>query len=424
MKGIFPLSISGGVWLLIGCLRSAQERFKPTMFYDNKAAGEVSDSATLAIHKVAICVPAHNEETVITKSIVSLKALVPADHIFVAVDGSNDATATIAHRLGCNVLELVHNYGKPRALETVMQHFQILDRFDYVLIADADTTFSPWYLYYALPLFRNKNVAAVAGYVRTAWNPTQQSWRSHFFLAYRLRFYRVIQWFYTYGQTWHATNVMPVIPGFASIYRSDILKQVDIYAPGVIIEDFNLAFQIQKNKLGSIAHDPRAYAETQDPNNFQDYVTQMERWNMGLWQTIRYWGVWPSLFWANLAFCLAEVLFYSLYLLALPLVIVAVSMNLAQEQLWTSSAVPPAVEATGHFLLITYLGLFVFDYGLTLLVALIDRRYALAWYGLGFFFLKIVDAQTMLIATWKAFTTTSNGRWVSPRRYVAPTPIT
>ena len=65
-----------------------------------------------------------------------------------------------------------------------------------------------------------------------------------------------------------------------------------------------------------------------------------------------------------------------------------------------------------------FFGLFAVDYLLTVLVAVVDRRYMLLIYGLGFTFVRIVDAITLLSTIRDGLRPLQHtGRWQPPTRY-------
>lgn len=66
---------------------------------------------------IVAAIPAYNEETTIAKVIVG--ALRHADKVLVVDDGSSDATAEIAEKLGAIVLKHERNFGKGEAFRTV-----------------------------------------------------------------------------------------------------------------------------------------------------------------------------------------------------------------------------------------------------------------------------------------------------------------
>jgi len=48
----------------------------------------------------------------------------------------------------------------------------------------------------------------------------------------------------------------------------------------------DLTFAIHRRHLGKIVYEGRAFIHTQDPNTFKDFVRQIDRWYIGLWQCI------------------------------------------------------------------------------------------------------------------------------------------
>jgi len=418
MKGMLPISINTVFWCFIGSLRYLSELIRK-----NQTPTALSDAAVHeAAKEVAVCVPAHNEELVIRNTIISLQQLVPARQIYVVSDGSTDETANIARQLGCIVLESNPGLGKAKALQKIITYFRLLDRYRYLLIADADTIFDKNYLRQALPLFNpKKRVAVVAAYTRTCWqSPSRFSWPL-FLVAYRLRLYSFIQPLIMYGQTWHRTNVNPVIPGFACLYRTNILRHLNFSVPGIIIEDFTMAFQLHKKKLGTIAHHPSVIATTQDPNNLADYRAQILRWNLGFFQTIKYWGVWPSFFWLSLGASLIETFIFSLLLFVLPVLLVLAFLYSVRPNFFP--LVSPFLNWSTNYwveLLLVYAFLVLTDYLVTIFISFKEHEDKLSIYGLAFIFLRYIDAAIFLYACKKAFTTKSSGIWSPPARRSQP----
>ena len=106
-------------------------------------------------------------------------------------------------------------------------------------------------------------------------------------MCHRERIYAISQRLLKFGQTWRFTNATHIVPGFASMYRTDVLPQIEMNPPGLVIEDFNMTFEIYQKRLGKVAFSLGAVAVTQDPDNLRDYVRQIKRWGLGLWQTVR-----------------------------------------------------------------------------------------------------------------------------------------
>ncbi len=406
MKVAFPLGINATFWLLVGSIRRLVEGQDDPNAYLLKG-----QPLTESLHKVAVCIPAHNEAMGISHTIDSMTVSIPAQHVFIASDGSDDETVTIAHQKGCQIVEFTPGQGKALALKNLIDHFHLFDRFDYVLIADADTVFGPDFFVQAVSRFAQDPNLQVITAKAVVSLPQQVTSMRAYFLAYRVRLWQVLEWVFGYGQTWKHTNVNPVIPGYASIYRSTTLRQLNIYVPGIVIEDFSLSFEIHKKRLGRIGHFDAIWAVTQDPDNFVDYWNQLMRWNVGFFQTMKYWKIWPSLFGVFLVAFILENILTAFFFLLIPTFLtlfLLVELNNIHE---------PHLDSFLRRFSISILVMFSVDYLFTLLVAWKHRDWRIAWHGLFFFVLHYVNAVIMFLAIPKAFLMVSDGRWHPPRRW-------
>ncbi len=421
MEAAFLLLVLGVnilLWTVVGGLRLTAERLKPG------PARLVGTGRRLSAADVAVLIPAHNEAPVIAATINSVIRLVRPQNVHVVADGCDDATAAIARSWKVHVLELRPGRGKAGGIEAAVEHFDIPDRFAVLLIVDADTALDEHYLERGLPLFDRPDVVAVAGYAKSAWRPQELSPGGRFLVSYRSRLYAVMQWL-KYGQTWWWTNVTAIIPGFASMYRTSILGAMDLNPPGLVIEDFNMTFEIHRKRLGKIAFRPSVHATTQDPDNFRDYYRQVMRWHLGFWQTLRRHGLWRSAFSAALALFLAEVLVASIGIVILGGLLLAVgALILFGYGTLAVGWIAGLFSLSGAYLTLPNLLLFLFlpDYLLTCATAVAFRRPSLLLYGLGFLALRLVDATAALRTIPMAWRTTSNGIWTSPTRRPVGTP--
>ena len=378
-------------------------------------------SATDAAEDItlAVVIPAHNEEPVIDGAIASALGLFDRWDIYVVSDSSGDSTAQIAAGTGVNVLELLTNRGKAGAIEAVIEEFALTDNYDGVVILDADTELDEGYVRGAKRQLSDPRVAAVAGFVVSEWKPWERTFVGRLISAYRDRLYFLLQYFMRFGQTWKRTNMSFIVPGFASVYRSSALREVEINPKGLVIEDFNMTFEVQRKRLGKISMRPDTKAYSQDPFTFRDYYKQVGRWTLGFWQTVRRHKVWLSVFWLALALYIVEVVVVSFTLLGTALLGVFVLVG----TLWgeTALTVPYFGEgftAVTAFLPLTaiVIGLFVPDYMLTCVMAMVRRRPSYLLYGVFFFPIRLVDAYLSLRMIPKAWTASSDGRWSSPIR--------
>lgn len=406
------LGFNLALWTVVGGIRLATERLAPA----RAAPAEPLDDLSAA--DVAVLISAHNEERVITEAITSAVRLVPVTNVHVVADGCDDATAEVARAAGAHVLELETRSGKAAAIERALEHFDIPAQFAALLIVDADTVLDEHYLERGLPMLAKPGVVALAGYAKAGWRPQELTFTGRFLVAYRTRLYAVMQWL-KYGQTWRWTNVTPVVPGFASMYRTDVLRQMDLNPSGLVIEDFNMTFEVHHKRLGKIAFRPGVNATTQDPDNVGDYLRQIRRWHLGFWQTLRRHGFWASGFSLALLLFVTEVIVASITLLvlagsALYIGVTAAVVQAGLPVIWLVEV----LSFVGSYLSLVGVLLFLAipDYMLTCLTAIAFRRPSLLIYGVGFLVLRLVDAAAALVTLPQAWFVRSSGSWISPAR--------
>src|SRR5699024_12255532 len=144
------------------------------------------------------------------------------------------------------------------------------------------------------------DVAAVSGFVVSEWKPDERSFVGRMFSAYRDRLYFMLQYLLRFGQTWRRTNVSFIVPGFASVYRSSALREMDINPGGLVIQDFNMTFEVDHKRLGGVPRNSDTTAYSQDRLTLKDYYKQGSRWTLGFSQLISRRRVWPSSSWLAL----------------------------------------------------------------------------------------------------------------------------
>lgn len=410
------------LWGAVGGLRLIDDTVRGhTSRHRSHVDDELPKSRRMRISSVAVLMAAHNEELVIAASLGRLAELVPAANIHVVSDGSSDRTVELALAAGVKVVETPQNVGKAGALTFAIKHFGLLDRYRAVMVLDADTQLDRRYFHYALPLFDDRRVVAVAGCAHTRW---QRHLRliGNVVVAHRQRIYVLTQLLLKYGQTWRGISATHIVPGFASIYRTNALRHITINRPGLVIEDFNMTFELNSKQLGRVAFHPLARAYTQDPARYRDYVRQTRRWALGLWQTVRWSSRKHGAFAAALALTLLELVTSSL----LFVVIVPLAIFLGLDEfvpgvtgLPVLGVICTSIAAHLSFTNIG-LGILVPDYLLTCVVAAVERRPRFLLVGLLFLPMKITDAAVALYTLPRAWLDRSTGQWVSPTRRAVP----
>lgn len=404
-----PVGISAFFWLFMGITRIITEFFKPKKRFKNK----------LNKKDIAVILPAHNEEPIIKSSIKALKRSLPTNNIYVVSDGSQDKTYKIAQKENVHVSNLKVGQGKSKAIAYVIKRYKLTKRYRLIFIVDADTRIGAKFVKTALPFFNDPEISVVFGSSYIHWPKSLIPKLGFYFVAYRERLNQILRTFYSMGQTWKYTNACYVIPGFAAMYRSKILGKLTIDKEGLLIEDFNLAFELYKKKLGKVAFNPSLVAWDQHPDNLRDYWEQVQRWNIGFFQTVKLNGIWPSFFWLSLGVFTIEVFINSLMMLFLPIVLFLILYN------WFSSP-----DSTYQTLLDSYLELgflpkftfiyiawaFIFDYIITVILAIIGKKPQLLFYGLFFVFMHFITSLILMSSIIPGFFSTTKGRWTSPKR--------
>ena len=377
----------------------------------------------LTVADVAVLIPAHNEAEVIAESLAAITELIPMWNVHVVSDGSTDTTVAIARSAGAKVYQTEHNMGKAGALQDAIARFRLVERFAVVMLLDADTRVEPGYFSAALPLFDDPEVVAVASCVRTAADRAL-SLAGQLLVGHRRRIYSIGQRVLKFGQTWRRFNATHIVPGFASLYRTSVLPHIDMNPPGLVIEDFNMTFEVYQKGLGKVAFSLSAVAVTQDPDNFRDYIKQTRRWALGFWQTVRRHRLRANLFSAMLSLLLLELVTSSLIFVILPalLLILVIPELYPAAAAWPGFGTVYALTAAHMKLSVIFFGVALPDLAITLIVTLLERKPSMLLFA-GFFpVMRVLDAALGLYAIPLAFWSRSNGRWKSPARQLSPVP--
>ncbi len=431
---ILVFGVNFAIWGTVGLIRLVGKLTvgrwrsrKPAAYQGNVVAlrhdpaGRRARQIHLTVDDVAVLIPAHNEGAVIEDSLRAITKFVPRKNVHVVSDGSTDDTFEIALRCGVKAIKTRQNVGKAGALRDAIERFKLVERFPVVMLLDADTRVQEGYFDAALPLFDSPKVAAVAGCVKTDTR-RMLSPVGNLLVGNRMRIYAIGQRVLKYGQTSRYLNATPIVPGFASMYRTAVLPQIDINPAGLVIEDFNMTFEVYQNGLGHVDFTLGAVAVTQDPDNFRDYIRQTRRWALGLWQTVRRHPPRLNLFTAMLALMLTELITSSLLFVTLPLV----AAILVVPDLVTSSVTWPVfhsvyIAVSSHMTLTRmFYGVVVPDLAITCIVAGLERRPRLLLAAPFFPFMRVLDSAIGLWTIPQAWLARTSGVWKSPTRRSAP----
>ncbi|MEZ0318308.1 MAG: glycosyltransferase family 2 protein [Methylophilaceae bacterium] len=222
---------------------------------------------------VVILIPAHNESTGISDTLLSIKAQkVSNAKVLVVADNCNDDTAEVARSHGVEVVERLHdtNRGKGYALDFGIQHLSQKPP-DVVLILDADcllgqdalSTLVSDAIHYKRPvqglyLMYSKTGAPLKTKIAEfAW--------------------AVKNWARPLG--FHRLGLPCQLMGSGMAFPWGAIRQVDL-ASGHIVEDMKLGVDLAKLKLAP-RFCPEALITSQFPTSEEGIKTQRTRWEHG-----------------------------------------------------------------------------------------------------------------------------------------------
>lgn len=408
-----PIGISVAFWSLMGLLRLISEVYGH--FFQNTRIKKPYKKKD-----IAAILPAHNEEKVIERAIAALRVRLRAKQIYVASDGSTDKTTELARALGVNVVEMNPGLGKAKAMKYLIEHFRLFQRYKLIFIIDADTQVDENFFPRALELFKDPDVAVVFGRAELQWKQHFIPKLEYYFITYRERLNKILWNLLIYGQTWKYTNTMFVVPGFCTLYRSDVLSKLEIDTPGLLIEDFNLAFQLQKKKLGTVGHARGLIGWDQHPDNLPDYWKQVRRWNIGFFQTVKKNGFWPSFFWLSMSIFSIEVILNSLFTLVLPIYVFYLFYPsdyfrpIPLTQLVNIGSMLGIFEYQPALQLI--FNIFIIDYLFSVFIGIAYKKPQMLFYGLFYFPMHWITSLILIFSIIPGFFSSSEGRWISPTR--------
>ena len=220
-----------------------------------------------------ILIPAHNESTGITQTLLSIKAqLTPNVRVIVVADNCNDDTAIVARSHGVEVIERQHETkrGKGFALDFGIQHL-VKNPPDIVLILDADCVLGENAL--------STLVDEAVQYKR----PIQGLYLMHAKAGSSLKIkiaafaWAVKNWARPLG--FHRLGLPCQLMGSGMAFPWQVISQVNL-ASGHIVEDMKLGVDLAKLKLAP-RFCPAVLITSEFPSSAEGIKTQRTRWEHG-----------------------------------------------------------------------------------------------------------------------------------------------
>ncbi|MGI4829141.1 MAG: polysaccharide deacetylase family protein [Janthinobacterium lividum] len=230
--------------------------------------------------RVAVLIPAYNEEKVIARTIRSvLMSNYKNIRIIVIDDGSKDATYTVATETyakeiaeGRVTVLTKPNGGKAEALNFALTH---IDEEVYVGI-DADGVIAHDAISRLVPHFANPHIGAVAGNAKVGNRVNLWTrWQALEYITSQNFERRALDLF----------DVVMVVPGAIGAWRTAAVQTGGGYAPDTVAEDADLTMNLLEQGYAVIYED-QALAFTEAPDTANGLARQRFRWSFGILQAI------------------------------------------------------------------------------------------------------------------------------------------
>ena len=283
--GMFDLSLSGIAWVfLVGdVLMTGRLLFIGVLaIYDRLRERRNSTVQTSPPRpKVAVLIPAYNEERVIVRTVkAALASDYPNLRVIVIDDGSKDGTLDIVRSAfapeqaaGQVVILTKPNSGKAEALNYGFGHLS--DEEIFVGI-DADTIIAPNAISRLVPHFVNPKVAAVAGNAKVGN-------RVNLWTRWQALEYITSQNFER--RALNTLGAVSVVPGAIGAWRVSAVREVGAYHTDTVAEDADLTMALLRAGY-RVEYEDLALAYTEAPINGNGLMRQRFRWSFGILQSV------------------------------------------------------------------------------------------------------------------------------------------
>jgi cellulose synthase/poly-beta-1,6-N-acetylglucosamine synthase-like glycosyltransferase/spore germination protein YaaH/peptidoglycan/xylan/chitin deacetylase (PgdA/CDA1 family) len=230
--------------------------------------------------RVAVLIPAYNEETVIVRTIRSvLNSDYKNLHVIVIDDGSHDRTFEVAEtayarEIAAGRVQVFskENEGKAAALNYA------LDRIDDEIFVgiDADTLIAADAISKLVPHFQDPRIGAIAGNAKVGN-------RVNLWTRWQALEYITSQNFER--RALDLLHVVTVVPGAIGAWRTAPVKAAGGYPLNTVAEDADLTMNLLEQGW-KVDYEDRALAFTEAPINAKGLMRQRFRWSFGTLQAI------------------------------------------------------------------------------------------------------------------------------------------
>jgi len=231
--------------------------------------------------KVAVLIPAYNEEKVIERTIrAALNSTYPNLRVIVIDDGSKDRTLEVARRAfaaestaGKVLILGKKNSGKAEALNYGIEHIGDAELFVGI---DADTIIAPDAIARLVPHFINPKVGAIAGNAKVGN-------RTNLWTRWQALEYITSQNFER--RALDVLGAVSVVPGAIGAWRVSAVREAGGYHTDTVAEDADLTMALLRMGY-RVEYEDMALAYTEAPTNANGLMRQRFRWSFGILQAV------------------------------------------------------------------------------------------------------------------------------------------
>jgi cellulose synthase/poly-beta-1,6-N-acetylglucosamine synthase-like glycosyltransferase/spore germination protein YaaH/peptidoglycan/xylan/chitin deacetylase (PgdA/CDA1 family) len=251
--------------------------------YDRLRSHVLGTPAEIAAYrpKVAVLIPAYNEEKVIERTIQgALDSDYPNLRVIVIDDGSKDRTLEVTRRAfaaeeaaGKVIILTKPNGGKAEALNYGLEHISDAELFVGI---DADTIIAPDAISRMVPHFLNPKLGAIAGNAKVGN-------RVNLWTRWQALEYITSQNFER--RALNTMGAVSVVPGAIGAWRVSAVSEAGGYHVDTVAEDADLTMALLRNGY-RVEYEDMALAFTEAPTNANALMRQRFRWSFGILQAI------------------------------------------------------------------------------------------------------------------------------------------
>ena len=231
--------------------------------------------------KVAVLIPAYNEEKVIERTIrAALNSNYPNLRVFVIDDGSKDRTLEVARKAfaaeaaaGKVLILGKPNSGKAEALNFGIEHIGDAELFVGI---DADTIIAQDAISRLVPHFINPKVGAIAGNAKVGN-------RVNLWTRWQALEYITSQNFER--RALDVLGAVSVVPGAIGAWRVSAVREAGGFHVDTVAEDADLTMALLRRGY-RVEYEDMALAYTEAPTNANALMRQRFRWSFGILQAV------------------------------------------------------------------------------------------------------------------------------------------